>query len=62
MIVTTFSTENKITVAGKVKIDKEVREIFPVESEVRVKGDFDKNSKLGSNNKCNNVVEVATHF
>ena len=40
MIVATFSTENKIIVAGKVKIDKEVREIFPVESEVRVKGDF----------------------
>jgi hypothetical protein len=38
VIVDTFSTENKITVAVKVKIDKEVREIFPVESEVRVKG------------------------
>ena len=40
MIVAILSTENKITVAGKVKIDKEVREIFPVESEVRVKGAF----------------------
>jgi hypothetical protein len=30
-------------VAGKVKIDKEVREIFPVESEVRVKRGGDKN-------------------
>ncbi len=39
-----FFIENKITVAGKVKFDKEVREMFPVESEVRVRGG---NSKKG---------------